>query len=121
VTVKYARGSDLGGGVCGILYTMRPVSGVLTVNMVKGGRIILKGLPIVAGAVTVGAVIAEGKTSNEIGADVLMQASCADMLQYAAEEISAPAVRAIEQNRQRYNEVEKAFWNGGMDYEGPHQ
>jgi RHS repeat-associated protein len=45
VTVKYARGSDLGGGVGGILYTMRPVSGGLTVSYTHAnhrGDIIMK-------------------------------------------------------------------------------
>ena len=40
------------------------------------------------------------------------------MLQFAAEEISAPAVRAIERNREQISDIDKAFWNGGMDYEG---
>jgi len=79
----------------------------------KGGKMLAKGVPIVAGALTVGAGIAEGKSANEIGADVMMSATGSDMLQFAAESIAAPVVPVIQSNIERRNEI--PFWNGGME------
>jgi len=88
----------------------------------KGGRIVTgiaktvgfggklaKGVPIVGGLIVGGASLAQGKTMDEAGVDVMMSVTGGDIAQWAMEEnpVTKAGKRIIEKRNDQINEILK--------------